>query len=76
MTSLLKAEHNSKILFIVQASKDPGVPELTSDQQANCCSSCSYGTWHWIGVIGTIVLILVAVISVITMIGHTVTTNS
>ena len=77
MTSLLKAEHNSKILFTVQASKDPVMaPELTSDQQANCCASCSYGTWHWIGVIGTITLILVAVISVITMIGHTVITNS
>ena len=76
MTSLLKAEHNSKILFLVQASKDPGVPELTSDQQANCCASCSYGTWHWIGVGGTIILILVAAISVITMIDHTVITNS
>ena len=76
MTSLLKAEHNSKILFLGQASKDPGVPELTSDQQANCCASCSYGTWHWIGVGGTIILILVAAISVITMIDHTVITNS
>ena len=68
MTSLLKVEHNSKILFTVQASKDPVMaPELNSDEQANCCSSCSYGTWHWIGVIGTIVLILTAVISVIIM---------
>ena len=76
MTSPQKAEHNSKILFVVQASKDPEVPELTSDQQANCCASCSYGTWHWIGVGGTIILILVAVISVITIIDHTVITNS
>ena len=73
---LAKSWAHSKILFLVQASKDPGVPELTSDQQANCCASCSYGTWHWIGVGGTIILILVAAISVITMIDHTVITNS
>ena len=76
MTSPQKAEHNSKILFVVQASKDPEVPELTSDQQANCCASCPYGTWHWLGVGGTIFVILVAAISVITIIDYTVITNS
>ena len=61
-----KSWAQSKILFLVQAFKNPGVPDLTPDQQANCCASCSYGIWHWIGLGGTIILTLAAAISVIT----------
>ena len=64
------------MLFLVQASKDPGIPDLKSDQMANCCDSCSHGTWHWIGVAGTIIVTLAAAITVRTMIDSTVKTDS
>ena len=74
MTLFAKSWALSKILFLVQASEGPGIPDLT-EQQANCCASCSYGTWHWIGVGGTIIVTLAAAITVRTMIDPTVITN-
>ena len=53
-------------MFEVQASKSEVVaPDLDPDDQVDCCSSCSYSSWHWVGLIGTIVIILGAVITVI-----------